>query len=98
MTELRGQDQTRSPLDHKRSTWGPLKLVPQPGVLATAILGDPQALVLDEPVNGLDPDGVLWIRRMLVGLAGEGRTVFLSSHLGTAGHPSVRDAADRLCR
>ena len=49
--------------------------------VASAILGDPQALVLDEPVNGLDPDGVLWIRRMLASLAEEGRTVFLSSHL-----------------
>lgn len=49
--------------------------------VATALLGDPQVLVLDEPVNGLDPDGVLWIRRLLAGLAREGRTVFLSSHL-----------------
>lgn len=49
--------------------------------VATALLGDPEVLVLDEPVNGLDPDGVLWIRRLLAGLAREGRTVFLSSHL-----------------
>ncbi len=49
--------------------------------IATALLGDPQVLVLDEPVNGLDPDGVLWIRETLSGLAEEGRTVFLSSHL-----------------
>lgn len=49
--------------------------------VATALLGDPQVLVLDEPVNGLDPDGVLWIRGMLSSLAEEGRTVFLSSHL-----------------
>ncbi|MFJ2503095.1 ATP-binding cassette domain-containing protein [Microbacterium sp. NPDC087592] len=49
--------------------------------IATALLGDPAALVLDEPVNGLDPDGVLWLRRLLVRLAAEGRTVFLSSHL-----------------
>lgn len=49
--------------------------------IATALLGDPAALVLDEPVNGLDPDGVLWLRHLLVRLATEGRTVFLSSHL-----------------
>lgn len=49
--------------------------------IATALLGDPAALVLDEPVNGLDPDGVLWLRQLLVRLATEGRTVFLSSHL-----------------
>ncbi|HEV6952972.1 MAG TPA: ABC transporter ATP-binding protein, partial [Promicromonospora sp.] len=49
--------------------------------IAAALLGDPQVLVLDEPVNGLDPDGVLWIRRMLADLATGGRTVFLSSHL-----------------
>ncbi|MFE2865397.1 MULTISPECIES: ABC transporter ATP-binding protein [unclassified Embleya] len=49
--------------------------------LATALLGDPATLVLDEPVNGLDPEGVLWIRTLLKSLAAEGRTVFLSSHL-----------------
>lgn len=49
--------------------------------VATALLGDPEVLVLDEPVNGLDPDGVLWIRELLRGLARDGRTVFLSSHL-----------------
>jgi ABC-2 type transport system ATP-binding protein len=49
--------------------------------LAGALLGDPQVLVLDEPVNGLDPDGVRWIRSFLTALADEGRTVFLSSHL-----------------
>ena len=49
--------------------------------LASALLGDPQTLILDEPVNGLDPDGVRWIRTLLKGLADEGRTVFLSSHL-----------------
>jgi ABC-2 type transport system ATP-binding protein len=49
--------------------------------IATALIGDPAVLVLDEPVNGLDPDGVLWLRHLLVRLAGEGRTVFLSSHL-----------------
>jgi ABC-2 type transport system ATP-binding protein len=49
--------------------------------IASALLGDPQTLILDEPVNGLDPEGVLWIRTLLAGLAAEGRTVFLSSHL-----------------
>ncbi|MCL2424486.1 MAG: ABC transporter ATP-binding protein [Micrococcales bacterium] len=49
--------------------------------IATALLGDPSTLILDEPVNGLDPEGVKWIRELTQGLAGEGRTVFLSSHL-----------------
>ena len=49
--------------------------------LASALLGEPQTLILDEPVNGLDPDGVRWIRTLLKGLADEGHTVFLSSHL-----------------
>ena len=49
--------------------------------IASALLGDPSVIVLDEPVNGLDPEGVLWIRNLLKGLAGEGRTVFVSSHL-----------------
>ncbi|MFD2415437.1 ABC transporter ATP-binding protein [Amycolatopsis pigmentata] len=49
--------------------------------VAAALLGDPATLVLDEPVNGLDPQGILWIRNLLRGLASEGRTVFVSSHL-----------------
>ena len=49
--------------------------------IATALLGDPKTLILDEPVNGLDPEGVLWIRKLLQYLAGQGRTVLLSSHL-----------------
>jgi ABC-2 type transport system ATP-binding protein len=49
--------------------------------IASALLGDPHTLILDEPVNGLDPDGILWIRNLLRGLAAEGRTVFVSSHL-----------------
>jgi len=49
--------------------------------IAAALLGDPQTVMLDEPVNGLDPEGVLWIRNLLSGLAAEGRTVFVSSHL-----------------
>jgi ABC-2 type transport system ATP-binding protein len=49
--------------------------------IAVALLGDPATLVLDEPVNGLDPEGIRWIRNLLKNLAAEGRTVFLSSHL-----------------
>jgi ABC-2 type transport system ATP-binding protein len=49
--------------------------------IAGALLGDPETLILDEPVNGLDPEGVLWVRQLLRSLAAEGRTVFLSSHL-----------------
>jgi len=45
------------------------------------MLGDPEVLVLDEPVNGLDPEGILWIRNLMKQLAAEGRTVFVSSHL-----------------
>jgi ABC-2 type transport system ATP-binding protein len=49
--------------------------------IATALLGDPATVMLDEPVNGLDPEGIQWIRTLLRGLAAEGRTVFVSSHL-----------------
>ncbi|MEU1628462.1 ATP-binding cassette domain-containing protein [Streptomyces sp. NPDC020096] len=49
--------------------------------IAAALLGDPAIVMLDEPVNGLDPEGVLWIRNLLTGLAAEGRAVFVSSHL-----------------
>ncbi|MCY1140577.1 ATP-binding cassette domain-containing protein [Actinoplanes sp. Pm04-4] len=49
--------------------------------VAVALLGDPGVLLLDEPVNGLDPEGIRWIRDLLRGLAAEGRTVFVSSHL-----------------
>jgi ABC-2 type transport system ATP-binding protein len=49
--------------------------------IAVALLGDPQILILDEPVNGLDPEGILWIRNLMKQLASEGRTVFVSSHL-----------------
>jgi len=51
--------------------------------LAMALLGDPPVLVLDEPVNGLDPEGIRWFRQFTRGLAAEGRTVFVSSHLMT---------------
>jgi ABC-2 type transport system ATP-binding protein len=49
--------------------------------IAAALLGDPEVLLFDEPVNGLDPEGILWIRRFMHRLADEGRTVFVSSHL-----------------
>ena len=60
--------------------------------IAAALLGDPPVLMLDEPVNGLDPEGVLWIRTLLKSLAAEGRTVFLSSHLMS----EMAMTADRL--
>ena len=49
--------------------------------IAATLLGDPAVLMFDEPVNGLDPEGILWIRNLMKALAGEGRTVFVSSHL-----------------
>ena len=60
--------------------------------LAAALLGDPQVLLLDEPVNGLDSDGVRWLRTLLQSLAGEGRTVLLSSHLMS----EMRQTADHV--
>ena len=49
--------------------------------IASALLGDPGVLLFDEPVNGLDPEGIRWVRHLLRDLAAEGRTVFVSSHL-----------------
>ena len=49
--------------------------------IAAALLGDPETVMLDEPVNGLDPEGIQWVRNLLKSLAAEGRTVFVSSHL-----------------
>ncbi|MET7301085.1 ATP-binding cassette domain-containing protein [Embleya sp. NPDC005575] len=60
--------------------------------IAAALIGDPGVLVFDEPVNGLDPDGVLWVRGLIRSLAGEGRTVFVSSHLMS----EMELTADRL--
>jgi ABC-2 type transport system ATP-binding protein len=48
--------------------------------IAAALLGDPGTLILDEPVNGLDPEGIEWMRQLLAGLAAEGRTVLVASH------------------
>lgn len=59
--------------------------------LAFALLGDPGVLVLDEPVNGLDPEGIKWIRGFLRAMAGEGRTVLVSSHLLSEVQQSVDD-------
>ncbi|MET9466790.1 ABC transporter ATP-binding protein [Streptomyces sp. NPDC006544] len=60
--------------------------------IATALLGDPPVLMFDEPVNGMDPEGVLWMRRLFRRLAAEGRTVFLSSHLMS----EMENTADQL--
>jgi ABC-2 type transport system ATP-binding protein len=60
--------------------------------IAAALLGDPGTLMFDEPVNGLDPDGILWIRNLMKSLAAEGRTVFVSSHLMS----EMENTADRL--
>ena len=60
--------------------------------IAVAMLGDPPVLLFDEPINGLDPEGIAWIRSLMRGLAAEGRTVFLSSHLMS----EMEDTADRL--
>jgi len=60
--------------------------------IAAALLGDPPVLMFDEPINGLDPEGIAWIRSLMRSLAAEGRTVFLSSHLMS----EMEDTADRL--
>jgi ABC-2 type transport system ATP-binding protein len=60
--------------------------------IAAALLGDPPVLILDEPVNGLDPEGIRWVRTLMRTLAGEGRTVFVSSHLLA----EMANTADRL--
>jgi ABC-2 type transport system ATP-binding protein len=60
--------------------------------IAAALLGDPQVLLLDEPVNGLDPEGIRWIRNLLKTLAAQGRTVLISSHLIS----EVAQTADQL--
>jgi ABC-2 type transport system ATP-binding protein len=59
--------------------------------LAATLLGDPQVLLLDEPSNGLDPEGIAWMRSLLRHLAGEGRTILISSHLLTEVQQTVDD-------
>jgi ABC-2 type transport system ATP-binding protein len=65
---------------HRRTGGYSLGMAQRLGI-AAALLGDPQVLLLDEPINGLDPEGIVWIRGLLRDLAAEGRTVFVSSHL-----------------
>jgi ABC-2 type transport system ATP-binding protein len=60
--------------------------------IAAALLGDPAILMFDEPVNGLDPEGILWIRNLMKALAAEGRTIFVSSHLMS----EMENTADHL--
>ncbi|MFJ5277004.1 ATP-binding cassette domain-containing protein [Streptomyces parvulus] len=60
--------------------------------IAAALLGDPEVLLFDEPVNGLDPDGVRWVRELMRSLAAEGRTIFVSSHLMS----EMQETADHL--
>jgi ABC-2 type transport system ATP-binding protein len=71
-----------SPVAKKRAGSFSLGMGQRLGI-AVALLGDPETVILDEPVNGLDPEGIRWIRDLLRNLAGEGRTVFVSSHLIT---------------
>ena len=59
--------------------------------LAAALLGDPEVLVLDEPANGLDPQGIRWLRDFLRGVAAEGRTVLVSSHVLSEVQQTVDD-------
>ncbi len=65
---------------HRRAGGFSLGMAQRLGI-AAALIGDPAVIILDEPVNGLDPDGVIWIRTLLKSLAAEGRTVLISSHL-----------------
>jgi ABC-2 type transport system ATP-binding protein len=69
-----------SAVARKRSKGFSLGMSQRLGIAAT-MLGDPKVLMFDEPVNGLDPEGILWIRNLMKALAAEGRTVFVSSHL-----------------
>ncbi|HEY0933557.1 MAG TPA: ATP-binding cassette domain-containing protein [Trebonia sp.] len=75
----------------KRSKSFSLGMSQRLGIAAT-LLGDPQVLMFDEPGNGLDPEGILWIRNLMKALAGEGRTVFVSSHLMS----EMENTADHL--
>ncbi|HEY6491911.1 MAG TPA: ATP-binding cassette domain-containing protein [Trebonia sp.] len=75
----------------KRSKGFSLGMSQRLGIAAT-LLGDPKMLMFDEPVNGLDPEGILWIRNLMKALASEGRTVFVSSHLMS----EMENTADHL--
>ena len=75
----------------KRSKGFSLGMSQRLGIAAT-LLGDPEVLMFDEPVNGLDPEGILWIRNLMKALAAEGRTVFVSSHLMS----EMENTADHL--
>ncbi|HEY1001559.1 MAG TPA: ATP-binding cassette domain-containing protein [Streptosporangiaceae bacterium] len=75
----------------KRSKGFSLGMSQRLGIAAT-LLGDPKVLMFDEPVNGLDPEGILWIRSLMKALAAEGRTVFVSSHLMS----EMENTADHL--
>ena len=69
-----------SDVAHRRAGTFSLGMAQRLGI-AAALLGDPQVLIFDEPINGLDPEGILWVRHLLRSLADEGRTVLVSSHL-----------------
>jgi len=80
-----------SAVARKRSKGFSLGMSQRLGIAAT-LLGDPHVLMFDEPVNGLDPEGILWIRNLMKALAAEGRTVFVSSHLMS----EMENTADHL--
>ncbi len=80
-----------SEVARKRSKGFSLGMSQRLGIAAT-MLGDPKVLMFDEPVNGLDPEGILWIRNLMKALASEGRTVFVSSHLMS----EMENTADHL--
>ncbi len=80
-----------SEVARKRSKGFSLGMSQRLGIAAT-LLGDPEVLMFDEPVNGLDPEGILWIRNLMKALAAEGRTVFVSSHLMS----EMENTADHL--
>ncbi|SEK76997.1 ABC-2 type transport system ATP-binding protein [Blastococcus sp. DSM 46786] len=80
-----------APVAHERVRGFSLGMAQRLGI-AGALLGDPEVLLLDEPVNGLDPEGIRWVRELLRDLADEGRTVLVSSHLMS----EMQDTADHL--
>ncbi|MCF6507346.1 ATP-binding cassette domain-containing protein [Blastococcus sp. MG754426] len=80
-----------TPVAHERVRGFSLGMAQRLGI-AAALLGDPEVLLLDEPVNGLDPEGIRWVRELLRDLADEGRTVLVSSHLMS----EMQETADHL--